>query len=159
MTDDVVAIEQAMVAIRRLQQRRTLAKLSAHRSGRPVDPTLTAVVDAVEHHPDSTVSTVAAALDVDQPRASRLVARAVDAGLLTRTADPTDGRRTLLRLTKAGTTHAAHVHRQRQTLFTQAMSDWTPHQITTFARLLTRFTTAYSTLVHSHPTYPQPHQS
>jgi DNA-binding MarR family transcriptional regulator len=139
--DDVEAVERAMVEIRRLQQRRTLAKLSQ------VDPSLTAVVDAIEQHPDqATVSSVAGALGVDQPRASRLVARAVDAGLVTRTADQLDGRRVLLTLTRRGTEHATRVHRFRQAMFAEAMTGWTPRQVSTFARLLTRFVDAYTEL-------------
>ncbi|MFD4429251.1 MarR family transcriptional regulator, partial [Nocardia sp. NPDC058497] len=42
---------------------------------------------------EPTVSTVAAALAVDQPRASKLVAAAVTAGYLRRVADQSDGRR------------------------------------------------------------------
>jgi DNA-binding MarR family transcriptional regulator len=145
MDDDVEAVERAMVAIRRLQQRRTLAKLSQ------VDPSLTAVVDTIEQHPDqATVSSIAGALGVDQPRASRLVARAVDAGLVTRTADQFDGRRVLLTLTKRGIEHAAGVHHFRQAMFAEAMADWTPRQISTFARLLTRFVANYTELTERH---------
>lgn len=141
MSEDVEAVEQAMVRIRRLQQRRTLARLSQ------VDPSLTAVVDAIEQHPDqATVSSVAGALGVDQPRASRLVARAVDAGLVSRTADQLDGRRALLALTRRGTEHAARLHRFRQAMFAEAMAGWTPRQVSTFARLLTRFVDSYAEL-------------
>jgi DNA-binding MarR family transcriptional regulator len=144
MNDDaeaIAAVERAMVEIRRLQQRRTLARLGQ------VDPNLTAVVDAVEQNPeDATVSSVGTALGVDQPRASRLVARAVEAGLVTRTADQHDGRRALLTLTKRGLEHATRVHRFRQAIFADAMAGWTPRQITTFARLLTRFVDSYTEL-------------
>ena len=137
----VAAVERAMVEIRRLQQRRTLARLSR------VDPSLTAVVDAIEQNPDAaSVSSVGAALNVDQPRASRLVARAVDAGLVARTADQHDGRRTLLTLTKRGVEHANRVHHFRRSMFAGAMADWTPRQVTTFARLLTRFVDSYTEL-------------
>lgn len=146
MVDDMASIERAMVEIRRLQQRRTLAKISEHRSGRRVDPTMTAVVDALEQLAPCTVSAVATALGVDQPRASRLVARAVEEGLVARTADQHDGRRTLLRLTKAGTGHAAQVHQFRHNLFAEVMIDWSPHQVATFARLLTRFVDSYVSL-------------
>lgn len=148
--DPVAAIERAMVEIRRLQQRRTLARVSRDRTGTPVDPTVIAVADAVEQHAAAaipcTVSSIAAALGVDQPRASRLVARAVSDGLVVRTADQSDARRTLLALTRTGTEHLARVHRFRQTLFAEAMSDWSPRQITTFARLLTRFVDSYAAL-------------
>lgn len=146
--NDVVAVERAMVRIRRLQQRRTLARVSQRRTGAPADPALTEVVDAVEQHADTpcTVSVIAGALGVDQPRASRLVARAVDAGLVARTADQADGRRQPLTLTKAGREHAAQVHRFRQAMFTDAMAGWSPRQIATFARLLTRFVDSYAEL-------------
>ncbi|HET9142138.1 helix-turn-helix domain-containing protein [Actinophytocola sp.] len=143
---DVAAVERAMVEIRRLQQRRTLARVSQQRSGDRVDPTLTAVVDAVERHQPATVSGIAAALGVDQPRASRLVARAVEAGLVERRADQEDGRRTLLRLTRTGTRHAGRVHEFRQSMFAEAMADWSPGQVATFARLLTRFVDSYAAL-------------
>jgi DNA-binding MarR family transcriptional regulator len=143
MNDPVGAIERAMVDIRRFQQRRTLAKVSGTR----VDPTVTAVVDAVEQHSPCTVATVGTALGVDQPRASRLVARAVDDGFVRRTADQQDGRRTLLTLTKAGTNHATQVHRFRQDMFATAMRDWSPQQVATFARLLTKFVDSYTELV------------
>jgi DNA-binding MarR family transcriptional regulator len=148
--NDVAAIEWAMVEIRRLQMRRTLARVSEQRAGTPVDPTLAAVVDAVEQHADAgapcTVSTVAAALGVDQPRASRLVARAVDAGLVARAADQFDGRRALLTLTRAGAAHAAGVHRFRQAMFAEAVAGWSPRQVAMFARLLTRFVDSYAGL-------------
>jgi DNA-binding MarR family transcriptional regulator len=141
-TEAIAAIERAMVEIRRLQQRRTLARLSQ------ADPNLaavTSVVDAIEQNPEqATVSTVGAALGIDQPRASRLVARAVEAGLVTRTADQLDGRRALLALTRRGTEHARSVHRFRQATLTEVMADWTPRQVTTFARLLTRFVDSYT---------------
>jgi DNA-binding MarR family transcriptional regulator len=142
----VVAIERAMVEIRRLQQRRTLGRLSRERAGGRVDPTLTGLVDAVEAHDPCSVTDVAAALSVDQPRASRLVARAVEAGLVARTADQADGRRVLLTLTRSGREHASSVHRFRRAMFAEAMAGWTPRQTETFARLLTRFVNSYTEL-------------
>jgi DNA-binding MarR family transcriptional regulator len=146
---DITAVERAMVEIRRLQTRRILARISGQRSGARADPTLTTVVDALESHAGTpcTVSTLATALGVDQPRASRLVARAVESGLVTRTADQLDARRTLLTLTRAGIQHAEAVHHFRRTLFAEAMADWSPRQTATFARLLTRFVDSYTQLI------------
>jgi DNA-binding MarR family transcriptional regulator len=144
MDDPVEAIERAMVNIRRLQQRRTLAKVS----GTPIDPTVTSVVDAVEQHAPCPVATIATALGVDQPRASRLVARAVDEGFVRRDADQDDGRKTVLNLTRSGATHAAQVHRFRQARFAAAMDGWSPQQVATFARLLTRFVDSYADLTY-----------
>jgi DNA-binding MarR family transcriptional regulator len=144
--EDVMAVERAMVEIRRLQQRRTLVRMSERRSGPLLDPTLTAIVEAVERQQPMTVSGIAGALGIDQPRASRLVARAVGVGLVARTADQADGRRTLLTLTRTGAEHAERVHGFRRSMFGEAMADWSPGQIATFARLLTRFVGSYAAL-------------
>jgi len=74
-------IEQSLIALRRSQRRRTLARLS----GAPADPAVE-VIDVIEAAElagkPATVSTVADALNIDQPRASKLVAAAVEAGLV-----------------------------------------------------------------------------
>lgn len=138
--DSVRAVEQAMVAIRRLQARRTLARL-----GGAVDPVITGVVDVVEEHGEAcTVSAVADALGVDQPRASRLVARAVEAGVVAREADQADGRRANLVLTAAGRDHADRVHSLRRTVFGEAMAGWSDRDAAAFARLLGEFVESYS---------------
>jgi DNA-binding MarR family transcriptional regulator len=146
LAEDVAAVERAMVEIRRLQQRRTLTRMSERRAGPRLDPTMTAIVDAVERTQPMTVSGVADALGVDQPRASRLVARAVDAGLVARQADQADGRRTLLTLTRSGFEHAERAHGFRRSMFGEAMANWSPGQVATFARLLTRFVDSYAAL-------------
>ncbi|GGM27371.1 MarR family winged helix-turn-helix transcriptional regulator [Dactylosporangium sucinum] len=132
--DALAAIEVAMVTIRRRQTRRALA-----RDG--VDPALFDVVDAVEAREpaEATVMTVAAALGVAQPRASKLVAAAVEAGLLRREADQADGRRSLLVRTVAGRELSDRVHESRRARFAAATAGWTPAERATFAQLLTRF--------------------
>jgi DNA-binding MarR family transcriptional regulator len=141
MENPVIAVERAMVTIRRMQTRRTLSRSAC------ADPTVVAVLDAVEGHVDqrepASVSGVASALAVDQPRASRLVARAVADGWLSREADQADGRRASLRLTEAGTNLLAQVHRHRQDVFATAMADWPAERQVTFAQLLTEFVEAY----------------
>ena len=144
MDEDAVlaAIEQAMIRIRRSQSRRALSRLSPE-----TDPALFAVLDAIEElGAAGTVGEVGAALGVDQPRASRLVARAVDEDLLVRQADQQDGRRTLLALTDRARDHLAAAHRSRQEVFDRAMSGWHAEDRVTFARLLTSFTASLGTL-------------
>ena len=136
--DPVAAVESAMIAMRRRQTRRTFAV----ESGGP-DP-VQEVLDAIEAaEPEALgVNGVAAALAVDQPRASKLVAAAVSAGLVRREADQADGRRTNLVLTADGRRQLDVVHRFRQERFAAAMDDWTPDERNTFADLLTRFLSA-----------------
>jgi DNA-binding MarR family transcriptional regulator len=137
-SDPVAVVETAMIAIRRRQTRRTFAV----DAGGP-DP-VQEVLDALEAAgPDRIgVNGVAAALGVDQPRASKLVAAAVSAGLVRREADQADGRRTNLVLTTDGERQLEWVHDYRRDRFATAMDDWTDAERQTFADLLARFVTA-----------------
>ncbi|MEU3011567.1 MarR family winged helix-turn-helix transcriptional regulator [Nocardia asteroides] len=133
--DEVERIERAMIAIRRRQTRRTLA--ADEPSGQSFD-----VLDVVEDATEPTVSTVAAALAVDQPRASKLVAGAVAAGLLRREADQADGRRSLLVLTAHGRDLLDRAHDRRRGAFDRAMTGWSATDRAAFADLLGRFVAA-----------------
>ena len=142
--EHVKAVERAMVAIRRSQTRRALTRLAERRDdtgvvgGSAVD-VLDAIDAAEQAGTPATVSSVAAALNIDQPRASKLVAAAVLAGLVRREADQSDGRRALLVRTERGATLSEELHRFRRSIFATAMSDWTDADRAAFARLLTRF--------------------
>ncbi|MEV4292644.1 MarR family transcriptional regulator [Nonomuraea bangladeshensis] len=130
---DIAAIERAMVAIRRRQRRRALA--AADGAGPEHD-----VLDVIEGAREPvTVTGVAEALGVDQPRASRLVAAAVTGGLVRREADQADGRRSHLVLTDAGRDALARAHESRQASFAEVTRTWTAAERAEFARLLTRF--------------------
>jgi DNA-binding MarR family transcriptional regulator len=131
--DPVVLVERAMVAVRRSQSRRALSRHMA------VDPAVFAVLDAVEERGPSSVTELASVLGVDQPRASRLVAKAVDEGFLARQADQSDGRRSLVSLTASGRTQVDAAHSSRQEVFARAMAEWSADERATFARLLTAF--------------------
>ncbi|HEY4453646.1 MAG TPA: MarR family winged helix-turn-helix transcriptional regulator [Pseudonocardiaceae bacterium] len=142
------AVERAMVTLRRSQSRRTLARLAARQPTGPggdrgaVTPAvevLDAIEEAEEAASPATVTSVAAALGIDQPRASKLVASAVAAGLVRREADQADGRRALLVRTPAGRRLSAEVHAFRREVAEHAMADWPADDRAEFARLLTRF--------------------
>ncbi|MGK8500418.1 MarR family winged helix-turn-helix transcriptional regulator [Nocardia asiatica] len=127
-----VTVEAAMVRIRRRQTRGALSEGA-------VPVAVFGVLDAVAGGVADTVGALAPALGVDQPRASRLVARAVAAGLLERVADQRDGRRSVLRPTTAGRRASAEAAARRRTAMAAAMADWTPAERADFARLLERF--------------------
>jgi DNA-binding MarR family transcriptional regulator len=148
MSDDPVErVERAMVAIRRGQTRRALGRLHSQRSGADVDvdPTLMGVLDAVEELGGGCgVGDIAAALGIDQPRASRLVARAVERDLLVRNADQRDGRRTPVTLTATAQRLLARAHRFRREVFAEAMDGWSDADRAAFARLLGDFVASYA---------------
>ncbi|MEV4507720.1 MarR family winged helix-turn-helix transcriptional regulator [Dactylosporangium sp. NPDC049525] len=142
--EHVRAVERAMVAIRRSQTRRALSQLAEARDGADVVSSAAAdVLDAIDAAEQAgtpaTVSRVAATLNVDQPRASKLVAAAVEAGLVRREADQTDGRRAPLVRTERGDAVFEELHRFRRSVFATAMSDWSDADRAAFALLLTRF--------------------
>jgi DNA-binding MarR family transcriptional regulator len=146
--EDVAAIERAMVAIRRAQTRRALARLSARRNvrsgrhGSLPDAVfeLLDIVDAVTTRGGApTVTEAATALGVDQPRASRLTAQALDAGLLRRGVDQADGRRSPLMLTPSGRGALDRIHGFRRQVIAEATADWDSEDRTALAQLLTRF--------------------
>jgi DNA-binding MarR family transcriptional regulator len=141
---DLEAIERAMVLIRRSQTRRTLARLAGQADTATFDvlDVLEAAEESGEH---ATVSVVAESLRVDQPRASKLVAAAVEAGLVRRVADQTDGRRSFLVRTAKGRAAVERVHEFRRAQLANAMADWSAADRATFARLLTRFTAGLPT--------------
>ncbi|AFU04018.1 MarR family winged helix-turn-helix transcriptional regulator [Nocardia brasiliensis] len=135
--DEVTAaVAAAMVRIRRRQTRGALGRDS------PIPVAVFRALDAVAADPCPTVTTLAAALGVDQPRASRLVAQAVSLGLLERTADQRDGRRSVLRLTTDGDRAIAVADAGRRSAMAAAMADWTAAERAEFARLLRRFVDA-----------------
>jgi DNA-binding MarR family transcriptional regulator len=141
-----ILIEQAMVAIRRRQSRKALARRAEREHGLAVSIPVTEVLDTVEHNDDlgrpTTVTDLGRSLDIDQPRASKLAGQAITAGLVRRQADQMDGRRSPLQLTASGRAHLDQVHHDRRTQFAHAMTGWTDQERQTFADLLTRFVTA-----------------
>jgi DNA-binding MarR family transcriptional regulator len=161
--DHVKAVERAMVAIRRSQTRRALNRLADAREARDdvddsgvVGGSAIDVLDAIEAAEQAgtpaTVSGVAAALNVDQPRASKLVAAAVEAGVVRREADQADGRRALLVRTERGSALSEELHRFRRSVFATAMADWTDADRAAFARLLTRFVESLAGMTGRDPT-------
>ena len=139
-------VEQAMVALRRRQSRRSLGRRAEREHGLAVSIAVTEVLDVVEDNSDSgeqtTVTGLGRRLGIDQPRASKLAGQAIAAGLLRRVADQRDGRRSLLELTAGGRAYLERVHEYRRSQFTAAMSGWTDDDREAFADLLTRFITA-----------------
>lgn len=145
--DPIAAIERALVAIRRSQGRRTLQRRAGGNDAPASEAALYRVLDALEAAHDAgtalTVTAVAEAIGVDQPRASRLVAQAIDAGLVRRGADPGDGRRSLLTLTARGRKVLTAGHRTRRAAVEAALTGWSPEDRDAFARLLRAFVSGW----------------
>ena len=95
-------------------------------------------------HGPSSVSELATAIGVDQPRASRLVQAAVDTGQVRRDVDPNDARRSILVITDAGRAALSALLDHRRTAVERALADFTPAEREQFAELFTRFAKGWS---------------
>jgi DNA-binding MarR family transcriptional regulator len=170
-TDPITLIEQALVTMRRDQERRRLQRRAEHlgqeghdghghgghghghehghhgheHRGGPGRHALAhaarfRLLDALEgaERPPS-VSELADSIGVDQPRASRLVQAAVEAGHVRREADPSDARRSALVLTTSGRKLLASARDTRRDAVETALAGFTPEETAEFARLLARF--------------------
>lgn len=85
-----------------------------------------------------TVSHVAELLICDRARASRIVHRLVDAGLLTLHVPSSDARQRRLMLAPAGHELLAGAASARRRHLLAALADWAEHDVRTLARLLAR---------------------
>ncbi|HEX6954112.1 MAG TPA: MarR family winged helix-turn-helix transcriptional regulator [Agromyces sp.] len=85
------------------------------------------------------VTELAEAIGVDQPRASRLVQAAVGDGLVVREADPEDARRTRVRLTDAGRAAVRAAGAGRRRAIEAALDGFTDEERAQFAELFARF--------------------
>jgi DNA-binding MarR family transcriptional regulator len=137
---EIAAVERAMVELRRGQTRRNIARLAGAASAAIAGAEVLDVIEEAEESGDAvTVTSVAAALGMDQPRASKLVAAAVSAGLVRREADQADGRRALLVRTPSGRRLSEEIHAFRQRVIEDVVAEWPAVDRAEFARLFTKF--------------------
>lgn len=84
------------------------------------------------------VSGLAEAIGVDQPRASRLVQQGADRGWVRREVDPDDARRTRIALTEDGSRMIRGVRGERRERLGTALEAFTADERSELARLLTK---------------------
>ncbi|BDV32203.1 MarR family winged helix-turn-helix transcriptional regulator [Microbacterium terricola] len=89
------------------------------------------------------VSELAEAIGVDQPRASRLVQQCVDMALVRREADPDDARRTRIVLTVEGGQIVRGFRGQRRDAVESALAGFSDDERAELARLLTKLAAAW----------------
>jgi DNA-binding MarR family transcriptional regulator len=94
-------------------------------------------LDAADH--PLSVTELAAAIGVDQPRASRLVQAAAEEELVVREADPDDARRTRIRLTDDGRSAVRSASSNRRRAIEAALNGFSGEEREQFATLLARF--------------------
>jgi DNA-binding MarR family transcriptional regulator len=82
---------------------------------------------------------LAAMAHMDVGMATRRVQALVDAGLVTRRTDPSDGRVSVIDTSVDGERAAGALHEVRRDHLARALSDWSAAELQQFDRLLTKF--------------------
>jgi DNA-binding MarR family transcriptional regulator len=98
------------------------------------------------------VKALATGMGIDSSTVTRQVAPLVDSGLVSRTADPHDGRAVVLQLSARGSDRLAEVRSSRRRLMLLLTKDWSEEERVVFSTLLTRFNAAISHWLDSHST-------
>lgn len=136
---DLARLDRALLRLRRMWD----APAGIPHEGGVVEGSTLLVCLAVEENGDPTaVTDVAATLGVTHSTASRLVTRAVDAGMVERASSPTDVRRAALRLTDAGRRLVEASRAFRAARLAGLTSGWPERDVAALAELLDRFATA-----------------
>lgn len=92
------------------------------------------------------VKALAAGMGIDSSTVTRQVAPLVEAGLVTRTSHPEDGRAVVLKLSEQGLERLEEVRASRRDLMELATDGWDEDERRAFTTLLTRFNEALFTV-------------
>jgi len=137
-------VDSTMMGIRRDLARREAAAMILKTIDERLEPPHLDVVGAIMANGatpevEVTVGFIAGKLAIDPSRASRLVAETVELGYVRRVASQADSRRIVLELTDAGRRFADEFHERKWAVMAKGMASWTEEELTTFARLLSRY--------------------
>ena len=94
-------VDQDLATRLRLALARSARRLRQE-AGTDLSPSLNAALATIEHHGPLTPSELATRERVQRPTITRVVCRLEESGLVTRAADPADGRSSLITVTPAG---------------------------------------------------------
>jgi len=135
----LAALDLALLEVRRLVNRPGYRRRLLGTLGRPIELSTVRVLHAVDLAPrPPSIGAVAATLAIDPSTASRLVDQRVNDGLLERSPDQEDRRRTVLRLTDAGRALLTELATSRIRMLTEVTAGWSPTDLRTLEQLLHR---------------------
>jgi len=103
-------------------------------AGTGLSPTLTAALATVERCGPLTPSELADAERVRRPTVTRMLGHLADAGLISRTPDPADGRSTLVAITPAGAALLAEGRTRKDAFLSERLDGLSPADRATLAR-------------------------
>jgi DNA-binding MarR family transcriptional regulator len=126
--------ESIEVAARlRLAIARTARRLRQE-AGVDLSPSLAAALATVDKHGPLTPSELADRERVQRPTATRIVGRLAEAGLVQRTADPADGRVSLVSTTQKGRALLRRLRQRKNAYLARRLRDLEPSEVATLDR-------------------------
>lgn len=138
----VTQLGHALMGLRRSMARPPVTELPVPGLGRRVDLAKVLACVALRElgtdQPTVAVKDLAGHLQLDHSTASRLMGEAAVEGLVVRTADDQDRRRTMVSLTETGERVADGATAAQNAFFSLLLSDWPDADVAELARLLER---------------------
>jgi DNA-binding MarR family transcriptional regulator len=117
----------------RLAITRTARRLRQEAGG-GLSPSMGAALATIERHGPLTPSELAARERIQRPTATRVLARLEEAGLIVRTADPADGRSSLVSLSPAGAALLAELRTRKDAFLSERLEALGPRDRATLER-------------------------
>ena len=111
-----------------------VARRLRQEAGGELSPSLTAALSTVERHGPLTPSELATRERIQRPTATRVLARLEEERLIRRTADPYDGRSSLLAVTKQGEELLAELRTRKTAFLAERLETLDPEERATLER-------------------------
>jgi len=143
----LVGLDHALLEVRRLVNRPGYRRRLLGPLERRIELSTVRVLHAVDQaEAPPSIGQVASTLAIDPSTASRLVDQRVTEGLLQRSPDPTDRRRTVLSLTDSGRTLLTELAESRRAMLAEVTRGWSAADQRDLERLLDRLVDGFRTL-------------
>lgn len=142
--DDLQRVEKAIVRIARIGGGRDAARNRAERSGVFLSRPAISIISALHASGPVRLSRLSDLTDLEAPLVSREIARLTDDRYVTRAADPTDGRATIVALTARGRRAYASYRCATDEIIIEAFAGWKGGELRTLADYLERVVTDVS---------------
>ena len=131
-------MERALTRIARVASGRAAMRLRAERSGVALSKPALSILSGLHASGPVRLSQLAHLTDMETALVSREVARLVDDGYVQRSADPSDGRATILQLTEQGCCAYDAYRRATDDIVVETFSDWSAKELHQLADYLER---------------------
>ncbi|MBT9382694.1 MarR family winged helix-turn-helix transcriptional regulator [Pseudooceanicola sp. CBS1P-1] len=149
VTRQALAVDAVLQGWRRRFSKRELGRMALQELGLDLDlPKLDVLIAAWapanefgDPQEETMVSTIAARLNIDPSRASRLVSELITQGLVQRGVSQQDARRTIVEVTPQGAAVVEAVRTIKFLILGDFLKGWPAEEVETFLPLLERFST------------------